>query len=88
MPIRGLRDTAPFHWDGVLGDPYGGINSASIRAAVEPTADEDDQTTSTRHLVDVSLAEILFAHGDETVNDEGKLGHSPPPNETTWRPIC
>ena len=75
MPIRGLRDTAPFHWDGVLGDPYGGINSASIRAAVEPTADEDDQTTSTRHLVDVSLAEILFAHGDETVNDEGKLGH-------------
>lgn len=75
MPIRGLRDTAPFHWDGVLGDPYGGNNSASIRASVEPTADKDDQTTSTRHLIDVSLAEILFAHGDETVNDEGKLGH-------------
>ena len=31
MPVRGLRDTAPFHWDGIPGDPYGGINSANIR---------------------------------------------------------
>ncbi|MFP6762615.1 MAG: hypothetical protein VB858_03325, partial [Planctomycetaceae bacterium] len=30
MPIRGLRDTAPFHWDGIPGDPYGGNNSANI----------------------------------------------------------
>lgn len=74
MPVRGLRDTAPFHWDGVLGDPYGGINSANIRRSVEPTADPDDQTTSTRHLVDVSMAEILMAHGDDMVNDEGKPG--------------
>jgi len=74
MPVRGLRDTAPFHWDGVLGDPYGGINSASIRKPVEPTADPEDQTTSTRHLVDVSMAEILMAHGDSMVNDEGKPG--------------
>ncbi len=74
MPVRGLRDTEPFHWDGVLGDPYGGNNSANIYASVEPTADPDDQLTSTRHLVDVSMAEILRAHGDETVNDEGKPG--------------
>ena len=74
MPIRGLRDTAPFHWDGVLGDPYGGINGASIRKSVEPTADPEDQTTSARHLVDVSMAEILMAHGDSMVNDEGKQG--------------
>lgn len=74
MPIRGLRDTAPFHWDGVLGDPYGGINGASIRKSVDPTADPEDQTTSTRHLVDVSMAEILMAHGDSMVNDEGKPG--------------
>ena len=26
MPIRGLRFTEPLHWDGVVGDPYGGIN--------------------------------------------------------------
>lgn len=74
MPVRGLRDTAPFHWDGVLGDPYGGINSANIRKSVEPTADPHDQTTSTRHLVDVSMAEILMAHGDDRLNDEGKPG--------------
>ncbi|MGB6043551.1 MAG: ankyrin repeat domain-containing protein, partial [Pirellulales bacterium] len=74
MPVRGLRDTAPFHWDGVLGDPYGGNNSASIFASVEPVADPKDQTTSARHLVDVSLAEILKAHGDDQINDEGKPG--------------
>ena len=74
MPVRGLRDTAPFHWDGVLGDPYGGINSSSLNKAVEPTADREDQTTSTRHLVDVSMAEILMAHGDSMTNDEGKPG--------------
>lgn len=75
MPIRGLRDTAPFHWDGVLGDPYGGNNSAHIRSSVAPTAEKDDQTTATRHLIDVSLADILLSHGDETINDEGKPGH-------------
>jgi YVTN family beta-propeller protein len=24
MPIRGLKNTLPLHWDGVLGDPFGG----------------------------------------------------------------
>jgi YVTN family beta-propeller protein len=74
MPVRGLRDTAPFHWDGVLGDPYGGNNSANIRTSVEPTADIEDQTTTTRHLVDASLAGVLMAHGGDMVNDEGKPG--------------
>jgi YVTN family beta-propeller protein len=74
MPVRGLRDTAPFHWDGVLGDPYGGNNSANIRTSVAATADVDDQTTSTRHLIDASLAGVLQAHGNDTVNDEGKRG--------------
>lgn len=74
MPVRGLRDTAPFHWDGVLGDPYGGNNSANIFTSVEPNADVDDQATSTRHLVDASLGGVLNAHGDDLVNDEGKPG--------------
>ena len=74
MPVRGLRDTAPFHWDGVLGDPYGGNNSANIYTSVEPTADVEDQTTSSRHLVDASLGAVLRAHGDDLVNDEGKQG--------------
>ncbi len=28
MPIRGLRNTIPLHWDGTLGDPFGGGNGA------------------------------------------------------------
>ena len=74
MPVRGLRDTAPFHWDGVLGDPYGGNNSANIRTSVKPTADAEDQTTSTRHLIDASLDGVLRADGNDAVNDEGKPG--------------
>jgi YVTN family beta-propeller protein len=26
MPVRGLRNTLPLHWDGTLGDPFGGGN--------------------------------------------------------------
>jgi YVTN family beta-propeller protein len=74
MPIRGLRDTAPFHWDGVPGDPYGGINSANIRRHVPPNSSIDDQTTSTRHVIDGGLAATMFLEGDNTVNDEGKAG--------------
>jgi YVTN family beta-propeller protein len=28
MPIRGLKNTLPLHWDGTLGDPFGGSNGA------------------------------------------------------------
>jgi YVTN family beta-propeller protein len=28
MPVRGLKNTLPLHWDGVLGDPFGGGNGA------------------------------------------------------------
>lgn len=28
MPVRGLRRTLPLHWDGSLGDPFGGTNGA------------------------------------------------------------
>jgi DNA-binding beta-propeller fold protein YncE len=28
MPIRGLRNTLPLHWDGTLGDPFGGGNGS------------------------------------------------------------
>ena len=28
MPIRGLKNTIPLHWDGTLGDPFGGGNGS------------------------------------------------------------
>ena len=72
MPVRGLRDTAPF-LDGIPGDPYGGINSASLRSHVEPNSGKDF-ASQTRHLVDGGLAATMAMPGDKTVNDEGKRG--------------
>ena len=74
MPIRGLRDTAPYHWDGVPGDPYGGNNSGNIHGSDEPNSDPDDPASATRHVIDGGLASTMFLEGDKTVNDEGKLG--------------
>lgn len=75
MPIRGLRDTAPFHWDGIPGDPYGGINSASVHKAVAPNSKPDEPSSSTRHLVDGGLASTMLKEGDPARNDEDKAGY-------------
>jgi len=74
MPIRGLRDTAPFHWDGIPGDPYGGIHSGSIHKAVKPNSDLGNPESTTRHLIDGGLASTMARVGDTTKNDEGKAG--------------
>lgn len=74
MPIRGLRDTAPFHWDGIPGDPYGGNNSANIHGSDPPNSSIDDPTSSTRNVIDGGLAATMLLEGDTTVNDEGKSG--------------
>lgn len=74
MPVRGLRDTAPFHWDGIPGDPYGGIHSASIRTSVQPNSDIDSPESTTRHLIDGGLASTMSLVGDLAKNDEGKAG--------------
>ena len=74
MPVRGLRDTEPFHWDGIPGDPYGGNNSANVHEEVPPNSKLGDPESATRHLIDGSLATTMSLAGDPTVNDEGKSG--------------
>ncbi len=74
MPIRGLRDTEPFHWDGIPGDPYGGINSASIHGSVPPTADRSVPTSAARNLIDGGLASTMLLAGSVERNDEGLAG--------------
>jgi DNA-binding beta-propeller fold protein YncE len=74
MPVRGLRDTAPFHWDGIPGDPYGGIHSGSIRKGVEPNSDIRNPESTARHLIDGGLASTMARVGDTSKNDEGKPG--------------
>lgn len=74
MPIRGLRDTEPFHWDGIPGDPYGGNNSANVWGEVDPNSDSEDPRSPARHLIDGGLAATMLKHGSQLVNDEGKVG--------------
>ena len=74
MPVRGLRDTEPYHWDGIPGDPYGGINSASIRKHVDPNCDVNVPESATRHLIDGGLAATMAMVGEGGENDEGKPG--------------
>ena len=84
MPVRGLRDTQPYHWDGIPGDPYGGRNTRSIDAPEAPNCSMDDAASCTRHLVDGSLATTMCqvvptGIGIDPVlceerNDEGKAG--------------
>ncbi len=74
MPIRGLRDTAPYHWDGIPGDPYGGNNSANIHGSDPPNSKRDDPASTTRHLIDGGIAGTMSRVGDSAVNDEGKSG--------------
>ncbi len=74
MPLRGLRDTAPYHWDGIPGDPYGGNNSANVYGNDPPNSSLDDPASSTLGIVDGGLASTMILVGDPTVNDEGKAG--------------
>jgi YVTN family beta-propeller protein len=74
MPIRGLRDTAPYHWDGIPGDPYGGINTANINGRDAPNCSLDAPESCTRDLVDGGLASTLCDAATCPVNEEGKSG--------------
>jgi hypothetical protein len=74
MPVRGLRDTAPYHWDGIPGDPFGGTNTASINAPVDPNCDAAVPESCTRMLVDGSMATTMCEIGNCPTNDEGKSG--------------
>ena len=74
MPIRGLRDTTPYHWDGIPGDPFGGNNTKSINSDVEPNCSLSEPESCTRFLVDGSMATTMCDVTNCPENDEGKLG--------------
>lgn len=72
--LRGLRGTAPYHWDGVPGDPYGGKN-ASTREHREPNSDVNRPETSVRHVIDGSMGSTMLDSDSDVVNDESKKGY-------------
>ncbi len=59
MPARGLRNSAPYHWDGIPGDPFGGNNTGNIGGAEPPNCDFENPQTCTRFLVDAALASTM-----------------------------
>ena len=74
MPVRGLRDTQPYHWDGIPGDPYGGINVESLWESVDPNCELDDPESCTRFLVDGSLGTTMCDVTNCPTNEEAKGG--------------
>lgn len=64
MDIRGLRDTEPFHWDGIPGDPYGGINSASTYAGVSPNCNADMPTSCIMNLINGNVRSTMHLKVD------------------------
>lgn len=60
MPIRGLRNTVPLHWDGTLGDPVGGRNGeVGIGGSAPANCDGNDPQTCFRQLVGASLSGVM-----------------------------
>ena len=61
MPVRGLRDTLPLHWDGVLGDPFGNVNGETGVGQGVPFAPANctDDGSCFRHLVDAALGGVM-----------------------------
>jgi hypothetical protein len=60
MPVRGLRDSLPLHWDGTLGDPFGGSNGAVGGAgSAAANCSGADLHTCFRQLTDASLSGVM-----------------------------
>lgn len=72
MPVRGLRDTAPYHWDGVPGDPFGGRNGMDPFGDFPPNCTTPESCT--RHLLDGALEGTMCDQTNCPPNDEGKPG--------------
>ncbi len=74
MPVRGLRDSEPYHWDGIPGDPFGGNNTANINGDVLPNCELGKQETCARFLVDAGLAATMCDQDNCPENNESKPG--------------
>jgi YVTN family beta-propeller protein len=73
MPVRGLRNTLPLHWDGSLGDPYGGPNAALGTVLRPPVCTSEHECF--RNLVDASLAGVMCdQHGGCATGPSGLAG--------------
>jgi len=73
MPVRGLKNTLPLHWDGTLGDPFGFANGEVGANGTSPPNCSNDQSCF-RHLVNASLSGVMCTQGACPTNDVGQPG--------------
>ena len=81
MPVRGLKNTLPLHWDGTLGDPFGGPNGAGGSGS----NCTDDQSCFLQ-LVGASLSGVMCRQtaGNACENTTGELGATERDNMATF----
>jgi len=68
MPIRGLRDTEPFHWDGTQGDPYGGPNATSHNRNVRPNCNLKENINCIKSLIVNNINSTMKLIDDKKIN--------------------
>ena len=63
MPVRGLKNTLPLHWDGSLGDPFGGGNGSTGVGGFDPIdcnlGGPDGDHDCFMDLVNASLGSVM-----------------------------
>jgi len=81
MPVRGLRDTVPLHWDGALGDPFGGPDGSGATGLPPSQTSDGDTCTLTnqvhcfRHLVEGALSGVMCDQNPScAVGSSGEAG--------------
>jgi hypothetical protein len=57
-----------------VGDPFGGINTASHNVLLDPNCDIENEESCTLHLIEGSLATTMCDPEDCELNEEGKPG--------------
>jgi DNA-binding beta-propeller fold protein YncE len=72
MPVRGLRDTLPLHWDGSLGDPIAGTFVPGDTAPDCSLANGEAECF--RDLVDASLGGVMCAQPSCPTGSSGLPG--------------
>jgi YVTN family beta-propeller protein len=76
MPVRGLRGTLPLHWDGTLGDPFGGPNGeVGVGGSAAPNCSlEGGEQACFRQLVNASLGGVMCSQPTCPIGPSGQAG--------------
>jgi YVTN family beta-propeller protein len=69
MPVRGLRDTAPYHWDGTKGDPYGGVNAVRPTGGASSNCRISNPLSCIRQLIDENLSTLMSKDNKGALTD-------------------